>query len=391
MRKPDLSTVIKLLQKERGLSKEDIKEAIEDAICHAFRKNYGGLTNIRAEVDTEKGKVSVYQIFEVVSKVFHDKIQISLDEARKINADAKIGDLIEKETNVPISRIAAQAARNVVTQRLVEAEKSIIYKQFLERKGEITTGQIYKVKPKGVIVNLGKVDGIIPVEEMVNGEKYAPGKKIKVIIKDVLETPKGWEIILSRASTELVLKLFKLEVPELDEGIVEIVSIAREPGYRTKIAIKSRKERMDPVGTLVGYRGQRIRNILSDLGGEKIDIVPYSDDPAKFIAASLSPAKIVSVELFDDRTAEVVVPDKELSLAIGKSGQNARLAAKLTMWKIDILSESEKESLEKEYKRGDFRIEREANNVKKFEIKGEEKASEHTSEPDKGVDKKANE
>ena len=289
------------------------------------------------------GEIKVYAQKMVAEEVEDDRIEIQLSAARELYPDCQVEELIYvEETPANFGRIAAQTAKQVVIQKLREAERSLIYEEFLEREGEIVTGTIQRVEAKTVFISLGRTEGIMLPSDQVVTERYEPGQRIKAYIYEVKNTTKGPNIFISRSHPNFLRRLFELEVPEIYDGVVEIKSIAREAGFRTKISVYSGDEKIDSVGACVGPRGIRVQNIVAELGGEKIDIIKYDKEPEKFIANALSPAKVLAVFADDgDKTARVVVPDYQLSLAIGKEGQNARLAAKLTGWKVDIKSETQ--------------------------------------------------
>ena len=331
----------------KGIDKEILIDTIEQALLTAYKKNFGQAQNVEVEFDRDNGDIKVYSTREVVdeSNYYDSFLEIELSEARKISPSYEIGDVIRNEvTPSNFGRIAAQTAKQVVVQRLREAEREIVYNEFMEREGEIVDGEITRATPSVVYVDLGKIEGVMPRSEKIDRETYKEGQRIKVYVVEVKKGSKGPQIIISRSNPGLVKRLFELEVPEIEQGIVQIKSIAREAGSRTKMAVKSLDEKIDPIGACVGPKGSRVKNIVDELGDEKIDIIKYSDDYAEFISASLSPSKVVKVEVDEEeKSALVVVPDYQLSLAIGKDGQNARLAAKLTGWKIDIKSESQYE------------------------------------------------
>ena len=331
----------------KGIDKEVLIDTIEQALSTAYKKNFGQAQNVEVEFDRDNGEVKVYSTRTVVdeSDYYDSFLEIELSEARKISPSYEIGDVIRNEvTPSNFGRIAAQTAKQVVVQRLREAEREIVYNEFMERESEIVDGEITRATPSVVYVDLGKIEGVMPRSEKIDNETYKEGQRIKVYVSEVKKGSKGPQIIISRSNPGLVKRLFELEVPEIEQGIVQIKSIAREAGSRTKMAVKSLDEKIDPIGACVGPKGSRVKNIVDELGDEKIDIIKYSDDFAEFISASLSPSKVVKVEVDEEeKSALVVVPDYQLSLAIGKDGQNARLAAKLTGWKIDIKSESQYE------------------------------------------------
>ncbi|SCH07093.1 MULTISPECIES: transcription termination factor NusA [unclassified Romboutsia] len=333
------------LEKDRGIDKDILIDTIEQALLTAYKKNFGSAQNVRVEFDREKGDVRVFSQRVVVdeSDLYDTFLEIELDEARQINPNYELGDIIENEvTPKDFGRIAAQTAKQVVVQRIREAERDIVYNEFIEKENEIVTGEVARVSKGLVYVNLGRIEAVMTPAEQIPHESYKAGQKIKVYILEVKKTNKGPQIVVSRSHPGLVKRLFEFEVPEIFEGIVQIKSLSREAGSRTKMAVKSIDEKIDPIGACVGPKGSRVKNIVDELIGEKIDIINYSENPAEFISAALSPSKVVRVDVNEEeKSALVVVPDYQLSLAIGKEGQNARLAAKLTNWKIDIKSESQ--------------------------------------------------
>ncbi len=331
------------LEKEKGMSKDLLIEAIESALVSAYKKNYGTSQNVRVNVDREEGDIEVLMGRDVVEEVEDEFMQISLEEARELDPRFEVGDVIEYQvTPRDFGRIAAQTAKQVVVQKIREAERGIIFDDYINRQGEIVTGTVQRISNETIFVNMGKTEGILAVQEQVPGEKYSVNSRIKVYIMDVRRANKGPQIFLSRSHPGLVKRLFELEVPEIQDHSVEIKSIAREAGSRTKIAVYTEDENIDPVGACVGTRGTRVQNIVDGLNGEKSDIITWSDDPEILISSVLSPAKVEKVIIGDEeKTATVIVPDYQLSLAIGKEGQNVRLAAKLCGWKIDIKSHTQ--------------------------------------------------
>lgn len=331
------------LSKERGIDEEVLFEAIEAALISAYKRNFSSAQNVRVSLSRDTGEYKVYAIKTVVEDAEDEITEISLAQARTIKPDYEIGDVIEIEvTPANFGRIAAQTAKQVVVQRIREAERGIIYEEFQSREDDIITGLVQRVENRNVYIDLGKTEAVLTPAEQIPTESYEHGDRIKAYIVEVKKTSKGPQIVVSRTHPGLLKRLFELEVPEIQEGVVEIKSVAREPGNRSKIAVWSKDEAVDPVGACVGHRGLRVQAIVDELGSEKIDIVKWSEDPAKFIANALSPAKVVSVAVNEaEKVSRVVVPDYQLSLAIGKEGQNARLAAKLTSWKIDIKSETQ--------------------------------------------------
>jgi N utilization substance protein A len=326
---------------EKNISKEVVIKAIEQALVSAYKRNFGNAQNIVAHVDAETGVEHIYAQMKVAAEVTDVNKEISLADAETYKKDAQIDDVIDFDvTPQNFGRIAAQTAKQVVTQRLREAEREVVYSEYADREADIVTGTVQRIDPqRGVIIDLPKAEGVMPPSEQIPGELYHLGQRLKVYVMDVQRSSKGPQVTVSRSHRHLVRRLFELEVPEIYTGTVEIKSIAREPGSRTKVAVAAKQEGVDPVGSCVGQRGVRIQNVLNELGTEKIDVIQWSSDPVRFVANALSPAQVQQVEIDEEeRTATVVVDDKQLSLAIGKEGQNARLAAKLTGWRIDIKS-----------------------------------------------------
>ena len=341
------------LERERGISKEVLIASLCDAMVAAYKKHMHikEADNIEAILDEQSGEIGVFSTKLVVDDVEDEDTQITLAEAKEIAEDVEVGDEIKIEvTPEQFGRIAAQSAKQVITQRIREAERNMVLQEFMDKKGTLTTGIIQRVENRNVIVNIGKIDAIMPQKEQIPGEYYKPGNRIRVFVLNVKETTRLPQVIVSHAHAEIVRELFELEVPEIEDGIVEIKSISREAGYRTKIAVWSNDPEVDSVGACIGPRGSRIQTIVSELKNEKIDIVRYSEDPVEYIVNSLSPARVVSVDILENdeyaHDAMVVVPDDQLSLAIGREGQNVRLAHKLTGWRIDIKSVSQMERAE---------------------------------------------
>lgn len=346
--KTEFMVAITQLSAEKNLSVDLVLSAVESALVSAYRKNnFAPDQDIAVKISPSTGSVKVYVKKTVVEKVENPNTEMKLAEARKIERNARVGDVISIESTPPdAGRIAIQTARQVILQRLHEAEHHAIFEEFTCKEGEVVTGMIQRVSPDMIYVDLGKAEGIMPKEEQVHNERYRVGQRLKFYLFEVSKTVRGPQIVLSRSHRNLLRKLFELEVPEIHSGAVEIKSVAREAGYRSKVAVAARQDGVDPVGCCVGLRGIRIQNIVNELNDEKIDVVQWSENPKVFIANALSPAQVNKVELNKgDSTAVVIVPDKQLSLAIGKDGQNARLAAKLTGWRIDIksLSAADKE------------------------------------------------
>lgn len=331
------------IEKEKNISKEVLIEAIENSLLTACKNHYGTSSNIHVTIDNEKGNVTVIAEKEVVEVVEQKELEISLEAAKEIDPSFTIGDLVQIEvTPKDFGRIAAQKAKQVVVQKIREAERDLLFNSYQEKEKEVVTGIIQRTVKNNVIVNLGKIDGILSEKEQVHTENYPLNQRLKVYVIEVKPGTKGPKIYVSRTHPDLVKRLFEQEVPEVHDGVVEIKSISREAGSRTKIAVHSIKDEVDPVGSCVGHNGSRVGIIVDELHGEKIDIIPWSENIAEFIAASLSPSKVVQVAVDTlEQSAKVIVPDYQLSLAIGKEGQNARLAAKLTGFRIDIKSETQ--------------------------------------------------
>ncbi|HEY8476012.1 MAG TPA: transcription termination factor NusA [Chloroflexota bacterium] len=335
---------ISQLCSEKGVPREVVMEAIEAALISAYRRNFNAAgQNVVAEIDPATGMYHILALKEVVPDGEEETpSRLPLSKARAIKPDAQVGETLRVDvTPANFGRIAAQTAKQVVLQKLRDAERKLVYDEYVEREGEIVFGIVQRIENRNVIVELGRAEAIMPPAEQVPTERYVPGQRLRVYLVEVQDTPRGPQLIVSRSHRLMLRRLFEQEVPEVYNGTVEIKAIAREAGSRSKVAVAARQEGIDPVGACVGVRGVRIQNIVNELNGEKVDIVPWSPDPATFVANALSPAQALRVELREaDRTALVVVPDRQLSLAIGKEGQNARLAAKLTGWRIDIKSES---------------------------------------------------
>ena len=375
----NLNEVFEELEKEKGISKDVVISSLCDAMVAAYKKHLRlkEVQNVEAILDEQSGEIGIFKGKTVVEHFEDEDNEISLAEAKEIDEDVELGDEVKLEvTPEQFGRIAAQAANQVLTQRIREAERNLVLNEFLEKKGTLITGIIQKVDDRrNVIVNIGKTDAIMPRKEQIPGEYYKPGNRIRVFVLNVKETTRLPQVIVSHAHPEIVRELFELEVPEIEDGIVEIKSISREAGYRTKIAVWSNDPEVDSVGACIGPRGSRIQTIVGELKNEKIDIVRYSEDPVEYIVNALSPARVVSVDIMADdefaHEALVVVPDDQLSLAIGREGQNVRLAHKLTNWKIDIKSVSQMEQAE-------------AQNVNNYEY--EEETAQEDEPIDNGVD-----
>lgn len=356
-----LQSLINLISEEKNIPKEKVIESLEQALAAAYKKDYGKKGQvIRAKIDFKSGETSFFQIKEVVERnqvyfekekkeenkvKFNPEKHILLEDAQKINPKIKAGEelILPLETKKDYGRIAAQTAKQVILQKIKEAEKESIFEEYKKKEGEVIAGIVQRIEGKNVYLNIGKIIGILLKEEQVPGEFYRPGQRLKVYVLKVEATSKGPKVLLSRAYPKLVSKLFEQEVPEIPAGQLKIYSIAREPGLRTKIAVATTLKSIDPIGAMVGHKGTRVQMVINELGGEKIDIIEYSEDPAKYISNALSPAKVIEVQIMKQNKALVLVPEDQLSLAIGKDGQNVRLAAKLTGWKIDVKSVSAQE------------------------------------------------
>ena len=331
------------IEREKGISKEVLIEAIEAALVSGYKRNFNSAQNVRVDINRELGNVRVFARKTVVDHVTDQRAQISLDEALEIDPNYVVDDIIDMEvTPRDFGRIAAQTAKQVVTQRIREAERGIIYSEFIDREQDIVTGIVQRQDGRFYYIDLGKVEALMPVNEKMPNETFQQGDRVKAFITKVEKTTKGPQIFVSRTHPGLLKRLFELEVPEIFEGVVEIKSVAREAGDRSKIAVYSADPNVDPVGACVGPKGMRVQTIVQELRGEKIDIMRWSEDTAEYVANALSPSKVVHVTVYEnEKVTRVIVPDYQLSLAIGKKGQNARLAAKLTGWKIDIKSETQ--------------------------------------------------
>ncbi|MBI3769494.1 MAG: transcription termination/antitermination protein NusA [Deltaproteobacteria bacterium] len=343
---PDLNRVIEQVSKEKGIDKGIIIAALEDAMLSAARRTFGLEHQIEAKFNPDIGEVELFEIKTVVDEVTEPANHITVKDAKAtLDPDAEVGDeLLSKLSQEKFGRIAAQAAKQNIIQRVREAERGIIFNEFKDRKGELFSGIVQRFERKNIIVNLGRTDAILPEKEQIPRERYRQGDRIRAFILDVELTSKGPQIVLSRTHPGLLIKLFEQEVPEIYEGIVEVKGAAREPGGRAKIAVYSNDSDVDPVGACVGMRGTRVQSVVQELRGEKIDIVPWTQDQAEYVCRALSPAKVSKIIMDEDeRAMEVIVPDDQLSLAIGKKGQNVRLASRLTGWRLDVRGEAEAE------------------------------------------------
>jgi len=336
-------TALELVAKEKGIDKEIIFEAIEASLVSACKKHFGTSQNIKVDMNRETGEVKCFTQKTVVETVEDSQLEMSLEAARELKAGYEIGDIVDIEvTPKNFGRISAQTAKQVVVQKFREAEREILFNQYITKEREVVTAIVQRKERGSVIVQMGKIDAVLKTNEQIPGEQYNFMDRVKVYVLEVKQTTKGPQIFVSRTHPELVKRLFEQEVPEVHDGTVEIKSIAREAGSRTKIAVYSKNENVDALGACVGQNGYRVNVIVNELGGEKIDVINWSEDPREFIAAALSPSKVLEVKLNEaEQSAKIVVPDHQLSLAIGKEGQNARLSAKLTGWRIDIKSETQ--------------------------------------------------
>lgn len=340
---PELKRLIEQMGKEKGIDKELIIEALTSAVLSAARKKLGQNLVLEVQYNDDVGEVEVFQFKTVVDKVIHDDTQVSIEEAREtMDEAAELGDSLGLKLDTSsFGRIAVQTARQIIIQKVRDAERDKIYDEYKDRKGEIISGFVQRFEQGNIIVNLGRTEGILPTSEQISRETYKRGDRVRAYVCDVRKTLKGPQIVLSRTHPSFLKSLFELEVPEISEGLIEIVGVAREPGNRSKISVKTREKDIDPVGACVGVRGSRVQSVVQELKGEKIDIVPFVTDPVQYVCNALSPAKVERVLMYDEQHAmEVIVPDDQLSLAIGKNGQNVRLAARLTGWKIDVKSKS---------------------------------------------------
>lgn len=343
MDRAEFMDALNLIEKEKGIDKEIIFEAIEASLVSACKKNFGSGQNIKVVIDRETGNVACYAQKTVTDEIKDEQNEILLVAARVLNPNYTVGDVVDLEvTPRDFGRISAQTAKQVVVQKFREAEREILYNQYITKEREVVTGIVQRRDRRNIIVQMGKIDAVLASNEQIPGEQYNFMDRLKVYVLEVKQTTKGPQIFVSRTHPELVKRLFEQEVPEVFDGTVEIKSIAREAGSRTKIAVYSKDKNVDALGACVGQNGYRVNVIVKELGGEKIDVINWSDDPKEFIAAALSPSKVLAVALnAEEQSAKIVVPDHQLSLAIGKEGQNARLSAKLTGWRIDIKSETQ--------------------------------------------------
>jgi N utilization substance protein A len=342
----DFLEALEQIAKEKDIPFDTLVDTVESALATAYKKNFTTESDIRVKIDSRRNAKDHFRVFyekQVVEEVKSTATQLSLDEAKALDPEAEIGDTLSFEVNTAsFGRIAAQTAKQVVVQRIREAERKKIFDDYTERVGEVVTGTVQRREGRNILISLGKLDAVLPPQEQVESEPYRFNDRVKVYVLEVRDTNKGPQVVVSRTHPSLIRRLFELEVPEISDGVVTIKSVAREPGARSKIAVMSRDEKVDPVGACVGHRGSRVQAVVNELYDEKIDIVRWNEDASLFISEALSPAKSSKVTLDDEaKSAFVVVPDSQLSLAIGKQGQNVRLAAKLTGWRIDIRSEAQ--------------------------------------------------
>lgn len=349
---------IKMLADEKGLSEEIILEAVESALAAAYRKDYGKPGQIiKVKINTASNEMKVWRVYNVISndeEVTNTEAQLTIDQAKKMKKNAKEGDEIELplEEKADFGRVAAQTAKQVIIQRLREAERDILYSEFKEKEKKIVNAIVQRIEGPNVIVDLGKINGIMLPQDQIPGERYYNGQRLKVFVSEVEETNRGPRILVTRATTDFIVGLFAQEVPEIESKAIEIVGISREPGSRTKIAVATNDENLDPVGSVVGQRGTRVQSVLTEIPNEKIDIILYDDDMETYITNALSPAKIDKIKFNKkEKSAKIWVPDDQLSLAIGKSGQNVRLASKLTGWVLDIVKDEVKQDSDHEDKK----------------------------------------
>jgi transcription termination/antitermination protein NusA len=343
----DFSASLAQLTAEKGLQKDELIDMVEAAMVSAYKKDFAGNEekNIVVRMEPQSGTPHVYEVFDVVETVEDPNLQLTLAEAKRMDPAAEVGGQVEREVTPPnFGRIGAQTAKQVILQRIREAERDHIYNEFIDREGDIITGVVRRIDPRGIVLETGsggKAEALLPPPEQVTSERHRMGQRIRVYLLEVNRAAKGPMLIVSRAHRNFVRRLMELEIPEIYNGVVEIKAIAREAGSRSKVAVHSRQSGLDPVGACVGQRGMRIQNIVNELGGERIDIIPWNEDQARFVANALSPARVLDVTVDEaTKTATVIVPEAQLSLAIGKEGQNARLAAKLTGWRVDIKSDA---------------------------------------------------
>ena len=338
----DIKRVVEQVSRDKGIDREVLIKAIEEAMESAARKKFGNKIDVEVQYNRETGEIEVFQFKDVAEVITEQDLQISLEEGRKLDPECEVGDSLgTKMDTSKFGRIAAQSAKQVIIQKMKDAERDAVYSSFIDRKGEVINGIVQRFDRNDIIVNLGQTEGILPTREQVPRETYRRGDRIRALIMDVLHDTRGPQIVLSRTHSDFMVNLFKTEVPEISEGIVTFMGVAREPGIRAKFAVSSNDSDIDPVGACVGMKGSRVQNVVQELRGEKIDIISWHIDPAKFVCNALAPAEISRVIIDEENNSmEVIVPDDHLSIAIGKKGQNVRLASKLTQWHLDVISES---------------------------------------------------
>jgi N utilization substance protein A len=346
----DIGQIIAQLGKEKGIDKTVIVDAIKEALESAARKKYGMNKVLEATFDPDSGEFEILEFRTVVEDVADAEVEIAIGEARELDPEAIVGDNLGfRLSTKDLGRIAAQTARQIIMQKVKDAEREVIYGEFITRKGEIINGIVQRYERDTLVVDMGKAEAVMPPSEQIPRERYRQGDRVRAFIKDVTKTPRGPEILLSRSDPRMILKLFEQEVPEVYEGVVSILSVAREPGFRTKIAVRSKDRDVDPVGACVGMKGSRVQSIVQELRGERIDIIAWDEDPEKFVCNALQPAEIIRVLVNESgKSMEVIVPEEQLLLAIGKKGQNVKLASKLVGWHIEVRAEGQvKDALER--------------------------------------------
>jgi len=345
----NLNYVIDQVGKDKGIDRKVIIEALEQAVLTASRKKYGHQGEIEVHYNEEIGEIELFQFKQVVEEVVNPPIEISLEEAKGLDSEVQVGDSLGVKLNTDFGRIGAQTAKQVIIQKVRDAERENVYNEFKDRKGDLVSGTVQRMEKGNIYINIGRAEAVLFSKEQISGEVYRQGERLRAYILEVQKNSKGPQIFLSRTHPGFLIKLFEMEVPEISEGVIKIISAAREPGERAKISVYSSNRDVDPVGACVGMRGSRVQNVVQELRGERIDIIPWSQDQAKYVCNGLAPAKISRVYIDEEnRHMEVVVADDQLSLSIGKKGQNVRLASKLTGWKIDIKSETKMEKISNE-------------------------------------------
>jgi N utilization substance protein A len=347
----DLKRIIEQISRDKGIERHLLVEAIEEAVRSAARKKFGSRRDMEVQFNDELGEVEIFQFRNVVEKIEDEQTEVLLEEAHTLDPDAQVGDELgtKMENIADLGRIAAQSAKQVIIQKMKDAELDVIYDMYKDRKGDIVNGIVQRFERGNMIINLGRTDAILPHSEQIPKRSFRQGDRIRALLLDVRQSSREQQLILSRTSNNFLAKLFEMEVPEIAEGIVKILGVSREPGFRAKLAVSSSESDVDPVGACVGMKGSRVQNVVQELQGERIDIVPWSPDPAKFVSNAMAPAEVSMVIVDEDkRSLMVVVPDDQLSLAIGRQGQNVRLASKLLDWKIDVKSEARYAKLEED-------------------------------------------